>query len=250
MSNNGIEINRVPQEKRITVSQEGVEIRREGKPLSSEKQSIKADIIFIIDTTGSMDNEIEGLMKTCQEFAQAVTKRNIDHRMGIIGFGDLTISPSDKMTRFPLTKNASEVSHGFEEILNNYRTSGGGNDGESSIDALWTAVDGFEFRQEAIKVFLLFTDEPPLEPDTKQRTMNYTIQKFKQHQILCFCITKPDDRFKRLANETGASWFAISHDVNFLSILDQLFTKVVEKVEEIALKLPTRSTKPTIENGR
>lgn len=243
-TNKGTKINKVSQEKWITISKEEVEIRREGKPLA------KADFIFIIDTTGSMNDEIEGLMKTCQKFAQAVSKKNIDYRMGIIGFGDLTISPSDKMTRFALNGDASLTSKAFEDILNHYRTSGGSNVGESSIDALWKAFDGFEFRQEAIKVFLLFTDEPPLEPDTKQHTMNYTIQAFKQRQILCFCITISDDRFKRLANETGGNWFEISHDVNFLSILDQLFARVAEKVEEIALKLPPRSTKPAIENDR
>ncbi|MGB8657731.1 MAG: vWA domain-containing protein [Candidatus Zixiibacteriota bacterium] len=249
-SQNGIEISRSSQEKRITLSGEGVEIRREGKPISLENRLIKADIVFIIDTTGSMSDEIEGLMQTCQKFAKSVVKKNIDHRMGIIAFGDLTISPPDKMFRFPLIRDADRISRAFAEILTNHRTSGGGNLGESSIDALWRALEGFEFRQEATRVFLLFSDEPPLEPDTKQRSMNYTIQEFKRHKIVCFSITIPDDRFKRLAKETGGSWFAISRDINFLSILDQLFARVIKKVVEIALKLPQDSAKPAIENGR
>jgi len=169
--------------------------------------------------------------------------------MGIVAFGDLTISPPDKIFRFPLIKDAHRISKAFEEILNKYRTSGGGNTGESSIDALWEAVEGLKFRQGAIKVLLLFTDEPPLDPDTRQRTMNYTITEFERRQILCFCITIPDARFKRLAKETGGNWFLISQDVNFLSILDQLFARVIEKVEEIALKLPPCSIKPVIENN-
>lgn len=249
-TDNGIEITRQPQDTRTAISSGGVEIRRESKPVSFEGRSVKADIIFVIDTTGSMNDEIDGLMKTCQKFADAVAQRNINYRMGIVAFGDLTISPPDKMVQFPLITSAKRVSQAFREILSEHRTSGGGNVGESSIDALWKAAEGFEFQQDAIRVFLLFTDEPPLEPDVKQRNIIYTIKEFKRRKILCFCITIPDERFKRLAKETGGTWFEISSDVNFLSILDQLFTTVADKIEEIALKLLMNATKPAIEKGR
>ncbi len=146
------------------------------------------------------------------------------------------------MVQFPLVKDSQQITKAFDKILKNYRTCGGGNIGESSVDALWKAVEGFQFRQSAIPVFLLFTDEPPLDPDTKKRTMSHTIREFKKRKIVCFCITIRDKRFENLSKETGGVWFQIFSDVDFLSILDRLFVTVVDRVEEIALKLPPTST--------
>lgn len=193
-----------------------------------------------------MNDEIDGLMRTCERFANAVAQRNIDHRMGIVAFGDLTIRPPDKMVAFPLVTNAQRIARAFGEILEKHRTSGGGNTGESSIDALWQAAEGCKFREDAVKIFLLFTDEPPLDPDTKQRTMAYTIQEFKRMQIVCFCITVPDERFKRLAKETQGDWFQISATTDFLGILDKLFERVANVIIEVGLQLPPGSSKPII----
>ncbi|MBI2305304.1 MAG: VWA domain-containing protein [Chloroflexi bacterium] len=241
MPEDGLKVFKDSEDYQTVMSEGGLEIRRKTDLPTPNNRVIKADFVFVIDTTGSMDHEIVGLMKTCEKFANAVAQRNIDYRMGIVAFGDLTIQPPDKMVAFPLIANAQRIAHAFGEVLEKHRTSGGGNTGESSVDALWQAAEGFRFRQDAVKVFLLFTDEPPLDPDTKQRTMAYTIQEFKKRQIVCFCITGPDEGFKRLAKETKGDWFLISAGTDFLGILNKLFQRVADVTVEVGLRLPSGS---------
>src|SRR5260221_10064632 len=50
------------------------------------KQSVSADVIFLMDTSGSMGDEIESVKQSCQAFAKEITKRGASVRLGLIGF--------------------------------------------------------------------------------------------------------------------------------------------------------------------
>ena len=44
------------------------------------------DVVFLIDTSGSMEDEIDGVKNSCQQFADQIMKENIDIHIGMIGF--------------------------------------------------------------------------------------------------------------------------------------------------------------------
>jgi len=50
------------------------------------KGSANADIIFLLDTSGSMGDEIDSVKKSCCEFAQSITEQGAKVRLGLIGF--------------------------------------------------------------------------------------------------------------------------------------------------------------------
>jgi hypothetical protein len=216
----------------------GIQIRHTGTPVHFKRESVQAEIVFVVDTTGSMSDKISGLMQTCAKFAGEAVRRQIACRMGILCFGDLTIEPPDRMVAFPLAPGAERIAGAFNVVLREHGCSGGGNRGESSIDALFKAMDLFSNNRQAVRVFLFFTDEPPLEPDRLGRSMRQAIGSCRERGITCFAVTVPDARFKSLAAETGGEWFHISPGVDFTVILDRLFPKVVERIQEIALQLP------------
>ena len=216
----------------------GIEIKHTGNPVHIKRETVQAEIIFVVDTTGSMDDKIAGLMQTCRKFAGEARRRQIACRMGILCFGDLTVDPPDKMVEFPLTANAERMTEAFGVVLGSYRCWGGSNDGESSVDALFKSMELFGDGAQAVKVFLLFSDEPPLDPDTRGRTMRQAVAACRERAITCFTVTTPDARFKALAVDTGGEWFRISSGVNFLGILDRLFPRVIERIQELSLQLP------------
>lgn len=216
----------------------GIEIKHTGNPVHFKREIVQAEIVFVVDTTGSMSDKISGLMQTCSKFAAETVRRQIACRMGILCFGDLTIQPPDKMVAFPLTPGAERITNAFNVVLRKHGCSGGANRGESSIDALFKAMDLFGENRQAVRVFLFFTDEPPLEPDTLGRSMRQAIEECRKRGITCFAVTVPDMRFKALAADTGGEWFHISPGVDFTVILDRLFPRVAERIEEIALQLP------------
>src|SRR5437870_4645437 len=72
---------------------------------TSRLKNTSADVVFVIDTTGSMDNEIGGLLATSQTFVDELAKKEIDWQIAIISFGDLTV-PGDQILATSFSKNA------------------------------------------------------------------------------------------------------------------------------------------------
>jgi len=50
------------------------------------KGTANADIIFLLDTSGSMNDQIESVKKSCSDFAESISEQGAKVRMGMIGF--------------------------------------------------------------------------------------------------------------------------------------------------------------------
>lgn len=53
-------------------------------PMASTSST--ADVVFLMDTSGSMGNEIDAIRQNCVAFADHITKRGADVRLGLVGF--------------------------------------------------------------------------------------------------------------------------------------------------------------------
>lgn len=85
VNDKGIEIIRQPQDKRIAISQEGIEIRRESKPISDE--TIRAGVVYlIVDCSGSMGegNKLEQAKRGALNFAKEAKIKG--YYIGLIQF--------------------------------------------------------------------------------------------------------------------------------------------------------------------
>jgi Mg-chelatase subunit ChlD len=196
-------------------------IIRANKPLAA-----RADVVLAIDTTGSMSDKIDGLLKTLEKFAETLVQKQIDWRLAIFAFGDLTVT-GDKIVNVGFTRSLEAVRRSLKSIP---RFSGGGNSGESSLETLDQVLKVTDYRPDAIKVCLLLTDEPPL---THQFRPVSITRRLREAGILTFVISDSQREFISLATETGGQWFPISAKVNFLSILDQLFVSLAQTVGEV-----------------
>jgi Mg-chelatase subunit ChlD len=215
----------------VRLTSTGIEITHQGKPIASTlfgAGSARADIVFVIDTTGSMSDKIEGLLQTCQKFVDEIAQRKIDWQIAIVGFGDLTVE-GDKIVATTFSRNVEVIKQALLEIPHN---SGGSNEGESSLEALEKAMGLTGYREGAIKVFILMTDEPALQRGLTPRGVT---QKLIEQAVLTFVISEAQDYFKIMASRTGGDWFEISSGTNFLSILDRLIKKVGQMVTAVQL---------------
>lgn len=181
------------------------------------------DIVFVIDTTGSMSDKIDGLLATCEKFVDALAVREMDWRIAIVAFGDLTV-PGDKIVATGFSNGIEATKLALRKIP---RYDGGGNLGESSLDALDRALGLRGYREGAMKVFVLLTDEPALQRNFKADAMT---GRLRQSKVLTFVVSIPMDYYKEMAQRTGGDWFPISSDTNFLSILDELVIGVKSTV--------------------
>src|SRR5256885_15234921 len=89
---------------------------RSDKPLASAAKVVRmevgrdsararADLEFVIDTTGSMNDKIDGLIQSCQAVVDRLATRRIDWVAAVVGFGDLTVE-GDRIVATPFRPSA------------------------------------------------------------------------------------------------------------------------------------------------
>ena len=200
---------------------ESLEVRRE--PIGTTG-SRGVDLVFVIDTTGSMSDKIEGLLTTCAKFVEDFNALRLNHRIAIVSFGDLRV-PGDKIQNTAFTSNIEATQKSLRHIP---RNSGGGNEGESSLEALERALS-LPFRPDAVQVIVLITDEPA---DQKRLHAEDMINRMLERQCLVFVASPPHGYYKQMAIHNGGKWYKISAHTNLNDLLN-LFKDLSRKVSQV-----------------
>lgn len=115
------------------------------------------DVVFAVDTTGSMGGLIEGAKRTVWSIATHIrdTDPGADLRIGLVAYRDIG---DEYVTRhFALTGELDSV---FTE-LSGYRANGGGDMPENVDAALDAALHKMQWRDDARKLVFLVGDAPP-----------------------------------------------------------------------------------------
>jgi len=117
----------------------------------------KVDVVFAVDTTGSMGGLLDGAKRTIWSIANQVKDidKTADLRVGLVAYRDLG---DEYVTRdFALTDDLDAV---FAE-LSAYQAGGGGDVPENVDAALYDAVHKMHWRDGAKKMIFLVGDAPP-----------------------------------------------------------------------------------------
>lgn len=133
-----------------------------------------ADVVFILDCTGSMSKEIGTVKSAVDEFADEVEERGVPLRIGLVAFRDLFEGEQ------PQVFDLSEEIPAFQESLSGLEAWGGGDEPESALDALMTALDQ-SFAEDHQKVLVLITDAPPHVPD--KNTSSFDAVKDRMEEV-------------------------------------------------------------------
>ncbi len=182
------------------------------------------DLVFVIDTTGSMSDKIKGLLQTAAKFIDRFGNLQMDSRIAVVAFGDLTVK-GDKIVATGFSRNIETTKNSLQKIP---RYSGGGNRGESALEALQKAM-ALDFRPHAVKVLLLITDEPALQ--TRQLKANDVIEQLHENEMLTFVVGTKDKYYQEMAARNGGKWYKISAHTDFTDLLE-IFGDVASRVSE------------------
>jgi hypothetical protein len=109
--------------------------------------ALPVDIVFLLDTTGSMSWAIDGVKQGIRQFLDVVGRSGLDARVGGWEFGD-----------FPRTSIAPTDVTAFEAWVDDLRATGGGDLPENPLDTIAAAYDDFAFRKGAMRYFVVVTD--------------------------------------------------------------------------------------------
>jgi hypothetical protein len=139
------------------------------------------DVVFALDCTGSMRAAVEGLGDALPRFSAELARGRLDARFGLVGFKDTTLAQPLKIVRVGGEKLTADVA-GLREAVGNLRLSGGGGEGESSLDGIAEAAD-YPFRDGAARVVVLVTDGGPKRVDGRVKGTDEAAKYLRERKV-------------------------------------------------------------------
>jgi hypothetical protein len=129
----------------------------------------QVDVAFVLDTTGSMAEEIAAVKATIQKVTQAFANSQTEIRFGLVEYKDRGDSP---LTRaFAFTKNVNSFSASIAQL-----SAGGGGDTPEDLNAgLRVAMSELQWNPNAVaRIAFVIADAPP-HLDYPNDNLDYTV---------------------------------------------------------------------------
>jgi VWFA-related protein len=202
------------------------------------------DIVFVFDTTGSMDDEIDGLKRTAIDFAHQLRANNRDFRLGLVDFKD-TVE-----RRFNNDGTLTDNENEFQGWVSNLRA-GGGDDTPENAYAAIKAASQMNFRGGAQIIFILITDAPPHHYGDGSRyndpdlTVERQLAILSDQSITLYPVAYNDPEYRHLATETGGRFYDLQLNPDFTGIIDEIGATIASQY-----KITYESTRPTPDGTR
>lgn len=162
----------------------------------------KIDIVFIIDTTASMRDNIDGVREYIHQFLKPIEDKKIDVALGLVEFTDEEVT---KAKVVGLTTDSRK----FRKWMEKVRTFGGRDIPESGYEAIITALEKIDFRESAQRFFILISDSPQhdLDFDGKSKySLDRIIAILKEENVTVDVVGLNYLPVKQLARGTGGQW--------------------------------------------
>ena len=125
---------------------------RQGAKASAQGMR-NADIVFVIDTTGSMGGVIANVRNNISQFVDILANNNINARLGLVTFKDIYADGTGSTVNHGWYANSND----FKNRLNYVDASGGGDGPESAVDGLEEARR-MSYQTLSKKFIILVTD--------------------------------------------------------------------------------------------
>jgi len=151
-----------------------------------------ADIVFCIDTSGSMSPCFEGVKEHVSDFVSGIQsdlQKPMDYRVGLVAAGCLEFQHTDFTDR----------SEQFASWVSQAELSGGN---ELTLPAIDMCLD-MEWRHGAHKVVVVLTDEPVAGGDQVEfqlSRLDELCAKVEALKVMLFIVAPPCPTYERLGN--------------------------------------------------
>ena len=130
------------------------------------------DLVFVLDISGSMSGELEGVRNSLNDFLGQLESRKIKGRFGLVTFDD------DARLTHALTPDVRKI----VEVMRPLFVTGGRPTGDSSLSGLALAA-GLPFDRDARKVVILITDETTDIPDGEIFSTDEVVARLKAAHV-------------------------------------------------------------------
>ena len=206
------------------------------------------DVVFMIDTTGSMDPYVDEVKQNIIRIIENVLEYSPKVRMGCVAYKDHGDEGEDEfyLTKIlPLTFEKKEII-GFMHSPELYIGEGGG--GPEAVECALHEAVAFTWDKTAPKAIILIGDKPPhgvmdgLKSCTKMRDYREEIKAIKVkgikiYSVLCNNISETEGNFRWMADETGGKFFYLKEISDLSDLLIGICLKETGKLPYFEKKL-------------
>jgi len=186
------------------------------------------NIVFCIDTTGSMDTYIHGVKDRANEFAQILASKGASFKLGLIGFGDLY--EKEKPSVYNFTDDVAK----FQKQVNNIPRTYGGDIPESALDSLETGIDLLATTRHesgSKSIFILITDAPPHVPTYSGKSIQDICDMLIENNVVTYVVARKDresiEAYDPITKPHG-KYYDLSD--KFFDILDNIAASIAELI--------------------
>ena len=176
-----VDVAAVEQQTGLAVTRQLWLKQRDAPPLSPAGQ---ADIVVAMDTTGSMGPYIDDMRRLTGQFAAKLCASGVDYRLALIDYGDLKLN--EPLNVHPFTSDVAD----FRGHLDDLRAAGGGDEPESSLDAIEQALD-LAYRDTAQRVVILITDASAHDPSTRGTPLPALARRLQEERTALYVVSAP-----------------------------------------------------------
>jgi len=162
----------------------------------------RIDVVFIIDTTGSMEDNVRGVKDYIHRFLEPLEEKGLDAELGLVEFSDQAV----KKAKVVGTTHDLKT---FRKWLDKTKFYGGRDLPESGYEALITALEKVNFRKSAQWFFIFISDAPQhdLDYDGMSRySLDRIITILNEKGVSVDVVGADFLPVKQLAWGTGGQW--------------------------------------------
>lgn len=205
----------------------------------------QVDVVFVIDTTGSMGGSIQEVQRRLRDFANKLVHSKVSPNVafGVVAYRDHPPEDKTYVTRiYPLTEDLEQA----QKNVNTLKAEGGGDGPEAVLDGLNDALDGIKWRDLAHKVIILVGDAPPHGVNAGGRwpkkcpcglTIDQVTKKASKRGVIIHAVGVNDwdamqRSFKQIAKRTGGEFVLLAKVDTLIDRILSLLHKEIEKVAE------------------
>jgi hypothetical protein len=243
-------------------------------PEARAKTKGVADIVFLIDVSGSMGTCIDALRKNIEMFVQTLSSGDAnnappvrDWRAKVVGYRDFGHAEHDRLPWIedhPFVRDAAAL----KAQLGSLQAAGGGDEPESLLDALYKVATmeatpkgsqsddagKWRYRSAAARVVIVFTDASFNEtlsiPEAKGGSLQDVANVVMANRIILSIFAPNFEGYDRLSQIDKSEWEVVEFEglnpqqalekfttdpANFRTTLKQLAASVSRSAETVAL---------------
>lgn len=206
------------------------------------------DVVFMLDTTGSMGPYINEVRDNIVKIVEDVLEFSPRVRMGCIAYKDHGDEGEDEFylsRTLPLVFDKRDIV-GFVRSPELYIGEGGG--GPEAVECALHEAAGFDWSRTAPKAIVLIGDKPPhgvidgFNSCTRMIDYREEVRFLKRsgiriYPILCNSISETESNFRWMANETGGRFFYLKDLKDLSALLTGICLKETGKLPMFERKL-------------